>query len=64
MEIDLAAGRWSARFSRADQVVAELRSIASPQPGLESVDWFGWTLDPAVASTLEVSGVRLRRAAR
>ncbi|MFZ9837888.1 MAG: chitobiase/beta-hexosaminidase C-terminal domain-containing protein [Opitutaceae bacterium] len=64
VEIDLTAGRWSARFSRADQIVAELQSVPSPQPGLESVDWFGWTLDPAVASTLEVSGVRLRRAAR
>jgi hypothetical protein len=28
---------------------------------LEAVDWFGWTLDPRVASTLEISGVKLRR---
>jgi hypothetical protein len=61
VRVDLAGGRWSARFSRDDRALAEIKSAPSPKPGLEAVDWFGWTLDPRVASTLEISGVKLRR---
>lgn len=58
--VDLARGRWSARFRREDLAILEINDAPSPKTGLESVDWFGWTLDPRVASTLEISGISLR----
>ena len=63
VRVDPAGGRWSARFSRAERTLAEIKAAPSPKAGLEAVDWFGWTLDPRVASTLEITGVKLRRSA-
>lgn len=61
IEIDLKNAVWSATLTSDGGPVLSLPGVASPQRGLSSVDWFGWTMDANVKSTIEFARFDLRR---
>ena len=61
IEIDLKNAEWSATLTNDGGPVLSLPRVVSPHRGLSSVDWFGWTMDGKVKSTIEFARFDLRR---
>lgn len=61
IEIDLKNAVWSANLTSDGAPIFNLPRVDSPDGGLSSVDWFGWTMDANVKSTIEFARFDLRR---